>query len=140
MKCPFVLLLVACGVQHPQEKAFYDEVEQGSQWNLTFSPGRPWDVNGYPGPCPPVGPKMAHVPDNQTSGCEPGCTCEFSFVFDDTARDGAVSALFTQQCVDHSRIRCDNSDPEHDDAGDCTWFASETSFIDCSYTMIQTRE
>jgi hypothetical protein len=145
MKYLFSLALVACGVRNPEAKAFYDEVEQGSQWKLTFGSGVVWDENyGYPGPCPPIAPKLAHVPDSQTTGCDPGCTCEFIFAFDATLHDRAVVSMLTQQCADDSHVECEDDDPEHDDTGECYWFVAnnpdDPDPADCVYPMTETRE
>ncbi len=137
-----IIIVALCGCAQHQELAdFYNDVESGSDWSLTWSAGTP----NYFDHCPAIAAKQIHVADGTSSGCEPGCTCALTFeLYDDgeLSTDYDLYESYDQSCDDGSQLTCY---PGYDlvTAGhsivDCDWWPPgwdhDVFHTGCSYTL-----
>jgi hypothetical protein len=127
-----IALLTAC-VGNQSQKDYYDDVERGSHWQLTFTP---------PGAasCPAFATKLASVPDGALTHVEAGCTATLTFyaMLDHNPTENVwdVMAELQENCADTSGLLCDADPIGPDVTMYCSWSAAadiSKSWGDCNY-------
>lgn len=133
-----LLILVGCA-QNEYAKAWYDDVEAGSEWQLAISAGKLDPYSVLDGTCPLLATKHARLPDGTTTGCEPGCTCALSAALYDDGDAGSswtANLSFDQTCTDHASLSCFDVHPEDGDPILCRW---TKDLVTCRYTLTPQR-
>jgi len=119
---------------------YYDHIEAGSEWQLSFSTGTLGRESTYTGTCPTFAARTLHVPHDDGAGCDPGSRCSLSFQLEEDEGTSYVSVFFSQDAADYSFVTCDGTHPEGGTTLACSWFHAPTdpqmpANADCEYRL-----